>query len=218
MRREIREGIERGIFLGWDDPRLLTLIALRRRGFAPEAIRNFLMSTGVTKNESVYEWQVIESFNRKVIDPVSERYFAVMDPVKCKIEGLPPGKISLSVMPGSKKTREIAVKTDEVLLERSDAEGMKDMRAGLMFLCTANFGEVKRFVSKDVAQETPKVHWVPAPGVKIKVVMPDGTTRAGVAESAVRKLKVGQTVQFYRVGFCRVDRLGKEPVFYFSHK
>ncbi|MBI4894121.1 MAG: glutamate--tRNA ligase [Candidatus Aenigmarchaeota archaeon] len=216
--REIREGIERGIFLGWDDPRLLTLAALRRRGFTPEAIKNFLMSTGVTKNESVYEWQVIESFNRKAIDPVSERYFAVMEPVKCKIEGLPTGKISLPVMPGSKKTREIAVRTDEVFLEKGDAEGMKDMRAGLMFLCTANFGEVKRFVSKEVAQETLKVHWVPAPGVRIRIVMPDGTTKSGVAEPAVRKLKVGQSVQFYRVGFCRVDKLGKEPVLYFSHK
>lgn len=216
--REIREGIERKIFLGWDDPRLLTLVALRRRGFTPEAIRNFLMSTGVTKNESVYEWQVIESFNRKVIDPVSERYFAVMDPVKCRIEGLPKGKISVPVMPGAKKTREIAVKTDEVFLEREDESSMKDMRAGLMFLCTANLGEVKRFVSKDVAQETPKIHWVPGPGAKIRVVMPDGTTKTGVAEAAVRKLKVGQSVQFYRVGFCRVDKAGKEPVFYFSHK
>lgn len=216
--REIREGIERKIFLGWDDPRLLTLIALRRRGFVPEAIRNFLLSTGVTKNESVYEWQVIESFNRKVIDPVSERFFAVMNPVKCSIEGLPTGKISIPVMPGSKKIREIVIKTNEVFLEKDDVDGMKDMKAGLMFLCTANFGGLRRFVSKDISQETPKIHWVPGPGVKIKIVMPDGTIRGGVAESAVKKLKVGQSIQFYRVGFCRVDRLGKEPVFYFSHK
>jgi len=216
--REIREGIERKVYLGWDDPRLLTLVALRRRGFVPEAIKGFLMSTGVTKNESVYEWQAIEAFNRKVVDAQADRYFAVLDPVKVRIDGLPSGKIEVPVRPGSKKARSILIKSDEVFLDRQDMDSMKDMRAGLMFLCTANMGEVRRFVSRDIAQETPKIHWVPAPGAKIKVIMPDGSTGSGVAEPVVRKLKVGQTIQFYRVGFCRVDKKGREVSLYFTHK
>lgn len=218
--REIRDGIERGIFSGWDDPRLTTLDALKRRGFSPDAIKEFLLSTGTTKTESVYEWQVIEAFNRKHIDPISDRYFGVLNPVKVKIDGLPSGEISVHTRPGSKKTRKVKVKSDIIYVDKEDEAGMKDQKVGLMFLCTANFGPVKRFVSKEVAQEkeTPKIHWVGEPNVNIKVVMPDGSTKIGIAEPAVAKLKVGQTIQFYRVGFCRVDKKGKETVLYFAHK
>ncbi|MCX6821858.1 MAG: glutamate--tRNA ligase [Candidatus Aenigmarchaeota archaeon] len=65
--RQIREMIQNKQLTGWDDPRLVTLIALRRRGFDPEGIKEFLVSTGVTKTESMLTWDVLESFNRKMI-------------------------------------------------------------------------------------------------------------------------------------------------------
>lgn len=217
--REIRDGIERKVFSGWDDPRLSTLAALRRRGFAPEAIKEFLMSTGVTKNESVYDWQSIESFNRKFVDPTSDRYFAVLDPEKTKLEGMPvPNAISVQTRPGSKKSRKIILKSDTIYVDKEDHRSLAGQSVGLMFLCTANFGPVKRFVSKDVSHETPKIHWVGEPNVKISVVMPDGSVKKGVGEPGLKKLKVGQVVQLYRVGFCRVDKTGKEVSLYFTHK
>jgi len=217
--REIRDGIERGLFSGWDDPRLATLAALRRRGFSPEALKQFLTSTGATKAEAVYEWQTIEAFNRKEIDPASDRYFAVLDPVKIDVEGMPKNeKISVSARPGSAKKREIAVKSGSVYIDREDEAAMRGRNAALMFLCTVSMGEVRRFVSKEVAQETPKIHWVGEPSMKVKVVMPDGSVKEGVGEPAIADLKVGQTIQLYRVGFCRVDKAGKDAVLYFAHK
>ena len=216
--REIRDGIERKIFSGWDDPRLATLVAIKRRGFEPEAIKEFLMSTGATKTESVYEWQVIEAFNRKHIDPVSDRYFGVLDPVKVKIDGLPKDDLDVQTRPGSKKTRKIPVKSESVFIDKEDERELRDKKAGLMFLCTANFGEVKRFVSRSVSQDTPKIHWVGEDNVKIRIFMPDGTVAEGVGEPSLKNLKVDQTIQFYRVGFCRVDKIGKEVTFYFAHK
>lgn len=216
--REIREGIERKIFTGWDDPRLSTLVALRRRGFMPEAIKEFLISTGTTKTESVYEWQSIEAFNRKMIDPIADRYFGVIDPLKVKIDGLPTGSIDVQTRPGSKKTRMIPVKSDAIYIDKEDERSLMGQNAGLMFLCTSNFGTVKRFVSKDVSHETPKIHWVGEPNVKIKIFMPDGQIKSAVGEFGMKKLKVGQMIQLYRVGFCRVDKVGKEIVLYFTHK
>jgi glutamyl-tRNA synthetase len=215
--REIREGISRKIYLGWDDPRLTTLSALKRRGFMPAAIKEFLLSTGITKSESMYEWQVIEAFNRKSVDPISDRYFAVLDPVKVKIDGLSPVEIEVPIRPGSKKMRKIIIKSNDIFLDKQDVGNMKGMKSGLMFLCTVNMGEVIRFVSREIYQETPKIHWVPTPGVKIKIIMPDGSVKSGIAEPAVSKLKVGQIVQFYRVGFCRIDSKGKEITLYFTH-
>lgn len=217
--REIREGVVRKIFTGWDDPRLATLAALRRRGFVPEALKEFLLSTGVTKTESLYEWQAIEAFNRKAIDPIADRYFGVVDPLKTKLEGLPKiGSIEVSKMPGSKKKRKIPVKSNFVYIDKEDAKNLIGKNAGLMFLCTVNFGNLKRFISREISHDIQKIHWVGEPNVKIKIFMPDGSVKTGIGEPAMKKLKVGQIIQFYRIGFCRVDKTGKEIAFYFAHK
>jgi len=218
--REIRGGIKAGLFSGWDDPRLTTLIALRRRGFTPEAIREFLLSTGVTKTESVYEWQVVEAFNRKAVDPVADRYFGVIDPVKIKIDGLPKMKsIGVQTRPGSKKKKRlIPIRSDSVYIDKEDARNLMGQNAALMFLCTANMGTVVRYVTNQILHETQKIHWVGEPNVGIRVVMPDGTTRTGVGEPAMKRLKVNQIVQLYRIGFCRVDKVGGEVTLWFAHK
>ena len=216
--RDIREGIENKTYSGWDDPRLSTLASLRRRGFSPEGLKEFLLSTGVTKTESVYEWQVIEAFNKKVIDPVSDRYFGVLNPVKIKIVSLPKENVTIAMRPGSEKTRDIPIASEEVYIDKEDNQDLKDNKVGLMFLCTANFGPVIRFVSKEIAQETPKLHWVGSKNVSFKLVMPDGSVKKGIGEPALSKLKKDQTIQLYRIGFCRVDVAGKEPTLYFAHK
>lgn len=219
--REIREIVEKSDF-GWDDPRLVTLVALKRRGFVPEAIREFVLSTGVTKTESEYEWQAIESFNRKAIDPIADRYFGVIDPEEISVEGVAHIKgVSVQTRPGSDKRREIPIESNKFYVEKDDAKNAVGQRVGLMFLGTVNFGSVTRFVASDVEQEIPKIHWVGEPNVPIKIVMPDGSVKSGVGETALRKLKPGSIIQLYRVGFCRVDKIdksGKEVTLYFSHK
>jgi glutamyl-tRNA synthetase len=219
--REIREIVEKSKF-GWDDPRLVTLVALRRRGFVPEAIREFVLSTGVTKAESEYEWQVIESFNRKAVDPIADRYFGVMDPEEVSVEGVAHIKsVIVQTRPGSEKRREIPIESGKFYVEKEDAKNAVGQRVGLMFLGTVNFGSVTRFVASEVEQETPKIHWVGEPNVPIKIVMPDGSVKSGIGETALRKLKPGSIIQLYRVGFCRVDRVdksGKEVALYFAHK
>lgn len=75
--RKIRERIKNKKLSGWDDPRLTTLIALRRRGFVPEAIKDFLLSTGISKAEATLTWDTLESFNRSIIDPKRNRYFHI---------------------------------------------------------------------------------------------------------------------------------------------
>lgn len=217
--REIRDGVVRKIFSGWDDPRLSTLVALRRRGFSPEALKEFLLSTGATKTESVYEWQTIEAFNRKAVDPIADRYFGVIDPMKIKIEGIPRiSGIEVSIRPGSKRKRKIPVKSDLVYIDKEDAKSLMGKNAGMMFLCTVNFGTVKRFVSREISHEIQKIHWVGEPNVKIKIFMPDGSVKTGLGEPAMKKLKVGKIIQLYRIGFCRVDKIGNEIFLYFAHK
>jgi len=78
------------------------------------------------------------------------------------------------------------------------------------------------FISEglDKSLEAKLIHWLPVSKdlVKVKVLMDDGKFVNGVAESGVKKLKVGDLVQFERFGFCRLDKKGKELEFIFTHR
>lgn len=101
----IKKAIEEGKFTGWDDPRLPTLKALRRRGFEPEAIRNFFISLGVGENDVSVSMKNLYAENRKIVDKKANRYFFVWDPVEIEIEGLEEREVEVPLHP-NKKIRE----------------------------------------------------------------------------------------------------------------
>ncbi len=84
-KRKIKPLIENGLVKGWDDPRLPTLAAIKRRGFLPEAIRKFVLSLGLTLSETKPPFEALEAFNRKIVDPQSIRLFFVKDPVQLQV-------------------------------------------------------------------------------------------------------------------------------------
>ncbi|MFN4337234.1 MAG: glutamate--tRNA ligase [Candidatus Nitrosocaldus sp.] len=88
-KRRIVPLIEKGLVKGWDDPRLPTLAALRRRGIQPEAIREFVLSLGFTKADTKPPFEALEAINRKVIDADAIRLFMVRkdDCIMLKVEG-----------------------------------------------------------------------------------------------------------------------------------
>ena len=87
-KRKIKPLIEKGIIKSWDDPRLPTLMAMRRRGFLPEAIRLFVLSLGMTRAETKPPFEALEAFNRKIIDPQCIRLFFVNNPVELHIKNI----------------------------------------------------------------------------------------------------------------------------------
>ncbi len=91
-KRYLRKLVEEGLVSGWDDPRMPTLCGLRRRGYTPEAIRDFLNRVGVAKADSVVETAMLEHCVREHLNAVAPRMMAVLDPVKLVIENWPEGK------------------------------------------------------------------------------------------------------------------------------
>ncbi len=91
-KRYLRRLVEEGRVSGWDDPRMPTLCGLRRRGYTPEAIRDFLNRVGVAKADSVVETAMLEHCVREHLNVVAPRMMAVLDPVKLVIENWPDGK------------------------------------------------------------------------------------------------------------------------------
>ena len=87
-KRKITPLIEKGIIKNWDDPRLPTLMGLRRRGILPEAIRKFVLSLSITLSETKPSMEILESFNRKMLDSKAQRLFFVKSPVRVNIDTL----------------------------------------------------------------------------------------------------------------------------------
>jgi len=219
--RQIREMIQNKKLIGWDDPRLTTLIALKRRGFDPEGIKEFLISTGVTKTESMLTLDMLESFNRSIIDPKCNRYFAVFNPIEIKIVNAPDTKkVSVHLHPDFPKRgfREIPVNLNKILISKDDFDKFERKEVRLIGLFNVKLDKQAKFTSKEVEIEMPKIQWVSDKNVKVRVLMPDGRRREGLAEPEVGKLKVDSRIQFQRFGFCRLDEKKPSVFFYFTHK
>jgi len=92
-KRKLLELVQEGIVSGWDDPRLPTLAGLRRRGYTPEAIRQFCNRIGVAKNESVVDIALLEHTLREDLNKRALRVMAVLRPLKVIIDNYPQGQV-----------------------------------------------------------------------------------------------------------------------------
>ncbi len=91
-KRKLRQLIEEGIVDGWDDPRMPTIVGMRRRGFTPESLQLFCERTGVTKSDGWIDMSVFEGCLREDLDPKAPRATAVLNPLKLIIDNFPAGE------------------------------------------------------------------------------------------------------------------------------
>ena len=91
-KRKLLKLVEEGVVKGWDDPRMPTISGLRRRGYTPESIRNFVESIGIAKRENVVDVSLLEFYLREHLNLISPRVMAVLNPVKLVIINYPNGE------------------------------------------------------------------------------------------------------------------------------
>jgi len=217
----IRKMINGGTLSGWDDPQTWTLRALKRRGFQPQAIRNFILKMGLSEADVTVPVEILYAENRKLIDAVSNRYMAVLSPVAISVRNAPPKsetKIHMHPDFPDRGERTLPVNASKIYVEKDDFEKLKGKVVGLINLFSVRLDKTSEFESGMISYDIPKIHWVSEPNTKVKIVMPDGSVKEALAEIGVKDLKEDDLVQFYRVGFCRVDKVGRETVLYFTHK
>ena len=92
-KRYLRKMVETGIVNGWDDPRMPTLCGLRRRGYTPAAIRNFIDTVGVSTSYSVVDYGLLEYCIREDLNRIAPRGMAVLDPIRLIIDNYEDGRI-----------------------------------------------------------------------------------------------------------------------------
>ncbi|HLN35459.1 MAG TPA: glutamate--tRNA ligase [Nitrososphaeraceae archaeon] len=226
-KRKIKPLIENSVIKGWDDPRLPTLIAFKKRGFTPEAIRQFVLSLGLTLSETKPSMEILESFNRKIIEHESKRLFFVNEPFKITLKNCPPLDVKIKNHPSlNMGTRNVSVK-DIIYISSVDARKLNiesELRLIELYnivIKKINFEEkeaLAEYSGKILRSDIPKIQWVSNEGfVEYKIIKPNVLfinekfnpdslkILHGFAESFVSTLSKDTRIQFIREGFCRIE-------------
>ena len=123
-KRYIKKLVEDGIVDGWDDPRLVSIAALRRRGYTPESIKRFVELVGVSKANSSVDYAMLEYCIREDLKLKKARMMAVLDPVKLVIDNYPEGQVEELDVPNNLENSELGSRkvpfSREVYIERED--------------------------------------------------------------------------------------------------
>ena len=233
-KRILKPLIEEGKVSWYDDPRLPTLEALRRRGIKAEAIRKFILSLGLTKANTLAPFDALESFNRKFVDADSIRLFMVNKPKKLKVNNLPFSTIEIPNHPVNDIGKRVIEIDENILICGDDAqnitEGTQVRLLGLGNVQINRVGEVLEgnFVENGETSNIQKIQWVPQKTAhEIKLLVPNQLfideqfNENSLEELEVYtephylKLKEGEEIQFVRFGYCRKDSQNQAI---FTHK
>ena len=234
---KIVQGVREGLYKGWDDPRLATFAALRRRGITPEAIEKMIVDVGPKTADVTLSWETLYAYNRQILDPVSDRYFFVSEPTALKVKYLPKifrPKLPLHPEKPERGFREYTVTPTRdgtvFWIAKRDADSaevgqvIRLMELFNLKIESVNVNLVEASFDSEAYEEARKakaklIHWIPkGEELPCQVVMPDATVKEGVAESACKKLKPDAVIQFERFGFVRIDQNDEKLTAYYAHK
>ncbi len=236
-KRKIKPLIENNLVSGFDDIRLPTLRGLKKRGIKPQAIKKFVLSQGISKVESTVPFGLLESENRKIIDPIAKRFFFVKNPVKLVVQDAPEIEKEIYMHPTNKDTGSRNIKTngnffvqkDDVdKLHVSDIFRLKD----LYNVEIKNKDKIIKgsYKGEKLIPESLKIQWTTDDYIEIDVYVPDLLFKNkkfnkdslkkihGYAEREVENLKDGEIIQFERFGFVRIENKKGKIIGFFSHK
>jgi glutamyl-tRNA synthetase len=226
-KRKLKPLVEEKKVEGWSDPRLPTLMGLKKRGFTPEAIRRFVLSLGITLSETKPSIEILESFNRKIIDSKAKRLLFVNAPFKITIKNAEAKEAILKNHPSLEMGyRKINIK-NTVFISSIDAEKLNiGMEIRLIDLYNIKISGIDKGKKEGLAEYTDdilkeniqKIQWVSnQDSIKYKIIKPNKLfigdkfnsnsleTLNGFAESFVTTLPADTMIQFIRLGFCRIE-------------
>ncbi|MDR0471763.1 MAG: glutamate--tRNA ligase [Nitrososphaerota archaeon] len=236
---KIVAGINEGDYADFDDPRLGTFAALKKRGIQPEAIKKMIIEVGVKPNDVTLSWETLYAHNRKILDATSNRYFFVADPVELKVVGLPKAfdaKLSLHPEHPERGVREYGIKPEgdnavaRFWVSKKDAEVIQTnqmMRLMELFNIEINAKTANNITASYISESYEEVRklkaqliqWIPMGAeYPAQVIQQDASVTEGFAEFACKKLKPDDIIQFERYGFVRINEAGEKLIAYYAQK
>ncbi len=222
--RDIKQWIKEGRVEGWDDPSLPTIRALLKRGFVPEAIKQYALQCGLSKTDITLSWENLEAINRKIIDEYAKRYMVVLNPVKIEIVNAPDIKETRE--PWHPNHAEMGKKvmpfSGVVYVSEDDFSKLEGKVVRLKGLFNVKMGKRAEYEGDEIVQNMPKIQWVSEPFVEVELRMPEpGKRLYGHGEINLESANAGDIIQMERVGFGkinRIDRQNRRVLIYFAHK
>ena len=223
-KRVLKSLIQEGKVSDYDDPRLPTLEALRRRGIVPEAIRKFVLSLSFTKSDTLAPFETLESFNRKIIDATSLRLFIAVNPANLTVKNNNLTEIEIPNHPQKDMGKRIIQIDGSFYISSEDANQLKigdEIR--LLELYNIKITKLGSDIEAEVTGTAfksgiPKIQWVPRKNaVNIEVLIPKTLfvgekfnensleSKRAITEPYYLELNVGTEIQFVRYGYCRKD-------------
>ena len=223
-KRVLKSLIQEGKVSDYDDPRLPTLEALRRRGIVPEAIRKFVLSLSFTKSDTLAPFETLESFNRKIIDATSLRLFIAVNPANLTVKNNNLTEIEIPNHPQKDMGKRIIQIDGSFYISSEDANQLKigdEIR--LLELYNIKITKLGSDIEAEVTGTAfksgiPKIQWVPRKNaVNIEVLIPKTLfvgekfnensleSKRAMTEPYYLELNVGTEIQFVRYGYCRKD-------------
>jgi glutaminyl-tRNA synthetase len=186
-KRLLKRLVDEGYVDGWDDPRMPTIAAFRRRGYTPESIREFVSRIGVTRKDNLIELGALESCIRDDLNENAERRFAVLDPLRVVIENYPEGQVERMIAHNHPNRPELGSRdlpfSRELWIERDDF--MED--APNKFFRLKPGGEVRLRYAYIIKCE--RVEKDADGQIKAVYCSYDPDTRSGTGKDADRKVK-----------------------------
>lgn len=123
-KRKLKQLVDEGVVNGWDDPRMPTISGMRRRGYTPKAVRDFVDSTGVTRNDGVVDVSQLEFAIREDLNNNAPRAMCVLNPLKVTLTNYPEDKTEEMTAPGHPNNEDFASRTlpfsGEILIDKDD--------------------------------------------------------------------------------------------------
>ncbi len=232
--------LEEGLVKGFDDPRLPTIAALKRRGYSPEALRKVVHEMGARPVDATLSWDNINATNRKEIDKLAHRYNFVPNPIRIDVDHvselfeaqlplhpeLPSlGNRILKVVPHDGVAQIWFSGSDFHVVEKEkvvrlmelfnvEIHSTKPTKPGLV---TGSFHSQEYAKAREL--KAPLIQWVPNEQyIPCEVVMPDATRAKGFGETNLLGEQVGSIIQMVRFGFGRIDSKEGPLTIYFAHK
>ncbi len=222
-KRDLNILFKEGKITGYDDPRLITIAALKRRGVKPAAIREFVMRFGMSRSESHVDISMLMDENKKLIDADAKRLYFVESPVKVTVEDATRQKIEIKLHPTANMGSRSYTVDGTFYVSKQDAD---TLQMGMVFKPKGLYGvrvtkyESGTIVGTKIEEDSKlKVQWVNEKNrTDCEILVPkpplkeDGefdtaslVTVKGYAEDYALKLKEGEIIQFERFGFCILD-------------
>lgn len=215
----IKKGIADGTYRGWDDVRLGSLMAFRKRGFSPETFRRYWIESGMREVDSEFSIEIFYSMNKEFIDRTTRRLFFVPNPVDIQINGSPDLSPTIQNHPSNTElgTRSYKLRSNSMVsipgedwasLEEGEEFRLKD-------LCNLKkAGQKAEFISTEPTGKRVRIlQWCPEKSHEFRILKPDGSIDVGVIEPEAERFR--GVAQLERYAYVNIL---SESEGYFTHK